>query len=130
MRREVRSVCPGQVWTGTKNITGRKIRIEKIEGGHVWYETLEGSWGIGEVRRIKVSSLLDRYEMTGTDGSVNGVRLHPGESQAVAALRKLAGRWPCTLEVAVLNGELAVLRAGTGGSPPQVIETMKGMAAR
>lgn len=122
---------PGQAWRGKKPIEGRMIRVTGVDGKYVRYEVLAGTWGGRSPRQIQLSTLRKDYELVREGGgpAVNGFPLDTYEAQVIASLRRISERWPGTLKVVIMNGELAVMRAGSELRTGNVIEVMRGVRA-
>jgi len=121
----------GQVWRGRGSVLGREIRITDVDEAYAWYEGVAGVRGAKGWRRIRLTSLRASYELMPPGGGhhANGVPLTEVEARAVASLRRLAGKWPSTLKLVIVNGRPAVLLANAPVQAEHVIAVMKGMRA-
>lgn len=122
-------ILPGQVWTGRGASLGRMIRVTGIRDGMVSYEVMAGSNTSKPVRQatILVNYRLSRDPRFTNPVAANGEGLTVHEAQVIASLQRLADRWPATLKVALVNGELRVLHAGQPVQEDSVLEVIRGI---
>jgi hypothetical protein len=118
------------VWTGINALLGRVIRVTGVKDGRVSFEVIAGSQ---TVRPIAQHTLLNCYRLSrdprNQPVAVNGEELTVAEGQAISAFQRLADRWPGTLKLVTVNGELRVLHAGSPVRESSVLEVIRGMAA-
>lgn len=123
-------ILPGQVWTGVNASLGRVIRVTGLDDGRVSFEVIEGS---KTTRPITRHTLLTCYRLTrdprNSPVAVNGEDLTVAEAQVIAAFQRLADRWPATLKVVTVNGQLRVLHAGSPVRDSSVLEVIRGVRA-